>query len=98
MQYAVETKKLELVNKLKSYYNEMLTLQAQTKLYEQNIKGFALLFEGETSRLRNGESSLFLVNARETRFLESQVKLYELQSKFYKTEADLKWTLGNMGR
>jgi len=97
-QYAVETKKLELVNKLKAYYNEMMTLQAQTKLYEKNIKGFAQLFEGETARLRNGESSLFLVNARENRFLESQVKLYELQSKFYKTEADLKWTLGDIGR
>jgi outer membrane protein TolC len=98
MQFAVEYKKQELVNKFKSYYNELITIQQQTKLYQESVKGFKALFVGEASRLENGESSLFLVNARENRYLDSQVKLYELQSKYYKTEADLKWTLGNIGR
>lgn len=95
---ALDYKQQELTNKLKSYFNELITLQQQTRLYEESVKGFKALFDGETSRLNNGESSLFLVNARENRYLDSQVKLRELQSKFYKTEAALKWAVGNIGR
>jgi outer membrane protein TolC len=56
------------------------------------------LLDGENSRFDNGESSLFLVNARENRYLDAQIKLRELQSKYFKTEAALKWAVGNISR
>ena len=96
--YAIDFKQQELVNKLKSYFNELIILQQQTKIYESSVSGFKILFDGETSRLNNGESSLFLVNARENRYLDSQVKLRELQAKYYKKQAALKWTVGNIGK
>lgn len=40
---------------------------------------------------------MFIVNARENKLIESQLKLRELQAKFYKTEATLKWAIGNVG-
>lgn len=98
LRYAIDFKQQELTNKLKSYFNELVTLQAQTRLYEANVKGFKTLFDGETSRFLNGESSLFLVNARENRYLDSQVKLSELRAKYFKTEAALKWAVGNIGK
>lgn len=94
--YELDNKTQQLVNKLKSYYNELVILQQQTRIYQSSLEGFQRLFDGETIRFQNGESSLFLVNARENRYLESQVKLRELQAKFYKTDALLKWTLGNL--
>jgi outer membrane protein TolC len=94
--YELEYKKQQLVNKLKSYFNELINLQQQTKLYEETVSGFRALFTGESTRFLNGESSLFLVNARENRYLESQVKLRELQAKYFKTEIALKWALGNI--
>ncbi len=96
--YAIDFKQQELVNKLKSYFNELIILQQQTKIYESSVSGFKILFDGETSRLNNGESSLFLVNARENRYLDSQVKLRELQAKYYKKQAALKWAVGNIGK
>lgn len=96
--YAIDYKQQELVNKLKSYFNELITLQQQTKLYEESVRGFRTLFDGESIRLSNGESSLFLVNARENRYLDSQIKLRELQAKYYKTEAVLKWAVGDISR
>ncbi|MBK7149418.1 MAG: TolC family protein [Bacteroidetes bacterium] len=96
--YTIDFKQQELVNKLKSYFNDLIALQQQTKIYESSVAGFKTLFDGETSRLDNGESSLFLVNARENRYLDSQVKLSELQAKYYKKQAALKWAVGNIGR
>lgn len=96
--YAIDYKQQELANQLKSYFNELINLQQQTKLYEETVRGFKALFDGEIISFNNGESSLFLVNARENRYLDSQVKLRELQAKYFKTEAALKWTLGNISR
>lgn len=95
-QLAIDYKKQELINKLKSYFNELINLQQQTKLYQETVEGYKTLFEGENTRLSNGESSLFLVNARENRYLDSQVKLRKLQAEYFKIEAALKWTIGNI--
>ncbi len=96
--YAIDYKLQELTTKLKSYFNELINLQQQTKLYQETVRGFKTLFDGETIRFNNGESSLFLVNARENLYLDSQVKLRELQAKYFKTEAELKWAAGNISR
>ena len=96
--YAIDFKQQELTNKLKTYFNELINLQQQTRLYQQTVAGYKTLFDGETTRFNNGESSLFLVNARENRYLDSQVKLRELQAKYFKTEAGLKWAVGNISK
>lgn len=88
----------ELTAKLKQGFNELITLRQQTILYTQSINGFKDLFDGESTRFNNGESSLFLVNARENRYLEAQIKLRELQAKYYKTEAAVKWAIGNIAQ
>lgn len=95
---AVDYKRQELMNKLKSYFNNLIILREQIQLYEQTLNGYKQLLDGENVRLYNGESSLFLVNARENKYLESQIKLRELQAKYYKTEASIKWAVGNLAQ
>ncbi len=95
---AVDYKRQELMNKLKSYFNDLIILREQIQLYEQTLKGYKQLLDGENVRLYNGESSLFLVNARENKYLESQLKLRELQAKYHKTEASIKWAVGNIAQ
>lgn len=97
-QLELDLKTQELVNKLKSSFNELIILRQQTILFEETLLGFKTLLDGEAIRFGNGESSLFLVNARENRYLDAQIKLLELQSKYYKTEAAVKWASGNIGR
>ncbi len=96
--FALDFKSREMLNKLRAHYNDLIITQQQTILYEESIENFRRLFEGETISFNNGESSLFLVNARENRYIDSQVKLAELQAKYYKTEAALRWTAGNISR
>ena len=44
-----------------------------------------LLFDAEKLKFENGESSLFLVNSRENKIIEAQIKLLEAQVKYLQT-------------
>jgi outer membrane protein TolC len=87
-------KQATLQTKLRQYYNEWKLLQEQISLQQRAIYSFASLQRGEEIRFSNGESSLFLVNARQLKTLEAQQKLLELQSKEQKAAASVLWATG----
>ena len=87
-------KQLEVETKVKSYYNELTTLKSQVALQENALKNYLTLQRGEEIRFQAGESSLFLINARENKTLEALQKLQELRAKYYKTENALRWAAG----
>jgi outer membrane protein TolC len=87
-------KALQVENKVKSYFNELLTLKSQVALQEKALNNFQTLQRGEEIRFQAGESSLFLINARENKTLEALQKLQELKAKYYKTENALLWAAG----
>ncbi|MFZ9387170.1 MAG: TolC family protein [Chitinophagaceae bacterium] len=87
-------KKLELENKVKSYFNELAALTNQLRIQEQAWVNYAALQRGEETRFRAGESSLFLVNARENKALEAFQKLQELKAKYFKTTIAIQWAAG----
>lgn len=89
-------KQLQIENKVKSYYNELITLKSQIVLQEKAYKNYYALQRGEEIRFQAGESSLFLINARENKTLEALQKLQELKAKFFKTENLLQWAAGNL--
>lgn len=89
-------KLLQVENKVKSYFNELLALQSQISLQEKAWKNYLALQRGEETRFRAGESSLFLINARENKTLESLQKLQELKAKYLITESKLKWATGSL--
>jgi len=81
-------------NKVRTYYNELLTLRNQVALQQQQYHNYLALQRGEETRFFNGESSLFLVNNRENRTLEALQKLAELETKYFKTLNSLYWAGG----
>ena len=87
-------KQWQVENKVKSYYNELLTVKSQVALQEKAYKNFLILQRGEEIRFQAGESSLFLINTRENKTLEALQKLQELKAKYYKTEYALQWAAG----
>lgn len=87
-------KKIYIQLKIKSYYNEWLTLKQQISLYSNTYNNYQQLVRAEETRLFNGESSLFLVNSRENKALEALEKLIELKTKYYKTIYALQWSAG----
>ena len=87
--------KMQLIeNKVRSYFNELLALKSQVALQEKAYKNYQILQRGEEIRFQAGESSLFLINARENKALEALQKLQELKAKYFKTENNLLWSAG----
>ena len=90
-----QVQKQQLVeNKVKSYFNELVAVKNQVALQEKAYKNYQILQRGEEIRFMAGESSLFLVNARENKTLEALQKLQELKAKYFKTENNLLWAAG----
>lgn len=87
---------LQIENKVKSYYNEVLQLSKQITIYEQALNNYRQLFQGEKTRFEVGESTLFLLNARENKVLEAAQKLNELRTKWHKGYAALLWATGRL--
>ncbi|HRK25935.1 MAG TPA: TolC family protein [Chitinophagales bacterium] len=92
----LQQKQWELQNKLQGYYNELLNNQRQIALYRQTVNNYQALTEGEEFRFRFGESSLFLVNTRESKLLEAQGKLLELKAKHHKILAGIAFSGGTL--
>ncbi len=87
---------LQIENKIKSYYNEVLQLGTQIIIYEQALNNYQKLFRGEQIKFETGESTLFLLNSRENKMLEATQKLYELRTKWHKSYAALLWAAGRL--
>jgi outer membrane protein TolC len=65
----------------KAYLNQWTTTFNQIGIYRQTTEDYKRLLEGEKNLFQNGESSLFMVNSRETSYINSILKLNELMSK-----------------
>ncbi len=85
---------LEIENKIKDYYNQVLTVRQQVKISEDVFNNYSRLLKAEEAKLSIGESSLFLLNSRENKMLEARQKLLELKTKFFKGLIALQWAAG----
>jgi outer membrane protein TolC len=91
-----EQKALELQNKLRLAFNEVDNLQSQVNLYQQTLTNYQRLLQLENTRFELGESSLFLINSREMKWIESQVKLAKLLSEWQIAKASVDWAAGRL--
>lgn len=89
-------KKREIENKIRSYHNELTTIIDLIQIQQSNYLNLTALLKGEETRFKTGESSLFLINSRETKALEALQKLQELKGKYVKTEITLRWATGQV--
>lgn len=96
-EYTLQRKQLEVENKINNYYNEQNNFLEQIALYEGAVKNYNTLLEAEYIKFDLGESSIFLVNSREQKLIDAQLKLIELRGKFYKTRQKLEWAAGLLG-
>lgn len=80
--------------KIKSYYNEFITLKNQVALQSKNYSNYQKLLNAEETKFFNGESTLFLINSRENKSLEALEKLIALKTKYFKSVYALQWSAG----
>jgi outer membrane protein TolC len=89
-------KEITIVNKVKNYYNQLVNYKAQVNLLQKTYANYLRLQRGEETKFFNGESSLFLVNSRENKTLETLLKLTEVTVKYNKTSLGLQWAAGQL--
>lgn len=87
-------KKWETENKIRNYYSEANLLQVQIKSVQSAYNGYQTLFKAENLKFYNGESSLFLVNSRESKLIETAEKLVNLRVKYFKAKYATEWAAG----
>lgn len=89
-------KQILLENRVLQHYNEWKQLGTQIALQQQALQSYLVLQNGEELRFANGESSLFLINARELKTLEARQKLIELQNKEQQSAFSTLWAAGDL--
>lgn len=87
-------KRVAIQLKVKKYFNEFSNLKSQIGLQSRSVTNYEQLVKAEEVRFQNGESSLFLINSRESKALEATQKLIELKTKYYKSIYALQWSAG----
>jgi outer membrane protein TolC len=75
----LQNKRLELQNKINNYRNDFEINQKQITLFQSVLKSYENLLAAENQKFNLGESSVFLVNARERKLIETVVKLLKLE-------------------
>lgn len=85
---------LALENKIEASRFEILNYQSQLERYEGIVTDYEQLLQAELRKFGFGESSVFLINSRESSLLSARIKQIELQWKLAKAQAGLFRQLG----
>jgi len=93
---ALQQKTLELRNKVQAYFNEQETARKQILLFEDAVINYRRMLQGEKTKFFNGESSLFLVNSRENKLIDAQLKYISLKSKYHIAVNGYHWAKGDL--
>ena len=84
----------EIENSIFTSINDLEALEKQLAIQENMVSNADQLRAGELARFENGESSIFLINTRESYLITNQVKLYELKAKYAKAKVAVGWNAG----
>ncbi|MCJ8209580.1 TolC family protein [Mucilaginibacter sp. RS28] len=89
--FALLDKQNTLTVKWNNYRNDYYNIENQIKFNSEIQKNNQALLNGEEFKFRLGESSVFMVNSREQKVLDTQEKLNDYYTKRIKTIQYLKW-------
>lgn len=90
-----ENNKAYLTNKIKKAANDLTNSINQLEIIERTLNDSQLLLEAEKQLFVSGESSLFLINARELAFIQARLKFIECTVKVQ--QASLTYTFAIAG-
>jgi len=80
---------VEIRNKVIAIYNELDSYTVQNSLIDNIVTDYSTMLTAEERKFSFGESSLFLINSRESKLIDAYLKQNEMQNKFFHTKAML---------
>jgi outer membrane protein TolC len=88
-QFDRDNAEIEIQNKVLAIYRELDSYVTQNELIDDIVTDYNTLLSAEERKFSFGESSLFLINSRESKLIDAELKQNEVQNKFFKTKANL---------
>lgn len=88
-EFEINATRVNLQNKINAIRQELDSYVTQNELVTQMVTDYSKMLEAEERKFLLGESSLFLVNSRESKLIDGQLKAIEVQYKFFSTKAKL---------
>ncbi|MCF0050437.1 TolC family protein [Dyadobacter sp. LJ53] len=79
---------------IRSSFNDLKAYQTQLSIQTQSITNQKALLRGELQKFDLGESTLFLINSRESKLIDMMMKQAELVTKYQQSLADLYYKAG----
>ena len=86
-----QVKRQELQNKSNALLNKLRTIDLQIQLLNGNLVDYRRLLEAEQIKFQIGESSVFLLNSREVKLIDMELKLIETVQKRRLTYLEYRW-------
>lgn len=86
----LQQKQRELDTKVRALQQQWTRTRNQLNEALSMTENYRQLWQAEITKFENGESSLFLINSRETKYLQSRAKVAALQAKVQQVEAKLR--------
>ncbi len=87
--FEVQDTRVGLRNKIDAISQELDSYITQTDFTEIIVNDYATMLSAEERKFFLGESSLFLVNSRESKLIDAKLKAIEIENSFLNTKANL---------
>lgn len=84
----------DIENSVKLTHNDLINYITLYKMQKDMYLSTQRMFEAEKTKFSYGEATLFYLNIRQTKMLESRIKTYSYYAKMRKSEAMLNWISG----
>ncbi|MCD8740793.1 TolC family protein [Mucilaginibacter roseus] len=84
----------EISNNIRSSYNDLNAYRSQLVVQVQSINNQQTLLTGELQKFELGESTLFLINSRESKLIDMKIKRESMVASYEKTLAELYYKAG----
>jgi len=95
-EYEIASTRVNLNNKIKAVTQEINSLERQNGYAIQIVKDYQTLLTAEERKFFLGESSIFLVNSRESKLIDSKLKAIDVLNDYLNSKVTLVNTLALM--
>ena len=94
LDYDLQQTGREITNQILASYNDLSAYSSQLNVQVQSILNQQTLLKGESQKFDLGESTLFLINSRESKLIDMKIKRESMISGYQKTLAELYYKAG----
>jgi len=90
----LDNKRNELLNKIENSLRQIAITDDQIDIQQENVANYLRLLEGENEKFRFGESSVFLINKRQEKYINGRLKLIDLLVKQQMLRLEYRYFMG----